>query len=139
MITSLSELFYRFRRFISLVQMKKVISISYGSSTSNQKPWRQVRLDLIFTVRDTYIYFNKVSAKYFFPDFKVFKVSFSIFGCFSRFFCKIFACFQGSSKNFHQISTYKFRNFSTNFNIGRFLDTKMGDLSRFDTCINANK
>ena len=34
MITSLSELYFRFRRFIMLVQMKKVISMNYGSSTS---------------------------------------------------------------------------------------------------------
>ena len=33
-ITSLSELYLRFRRFILLVQMKKVISMNYGSSTS---------------------------------------------------------------------------------------------------------
>ena len=38
-ITSLSELYFRFRRFILLVQMKKVISINYGSSTSCWKPW----------------------------------------------------------------------------------------------------
>ena len=29
--TSLSELYFRFRRFILLVKMKKVISMSYGS------------------------------------------------------------------------------------------------------------
>ena len=34
-ITSLSELCFRFRRFIMLVQTKKVISMSYGSSTSS--------------------------------------------------------------------------------------------------------
>ena len=34
MITSLSELYSRFRRFILLVQTKKVISMDYGSSTS---------------------------------------------------------------------------------------------------------
>ena len=33
-ITSLSELYFRFRRFILLVQTKKVISMDYGSSTS---------------------------------------------------------------------------------------------------------
>ena len=31
---SLSELYFRFRRFILVVQTKKVISIDYGSSTS---------------------------------------------------------------------------------------------------------
>ena len=34
-ITSLSELYFRFRRFIFLVQRKKVISMDYGSSTSS--------------------------------------------------------------------------------------------------------
>ena len=34
-ITSLSELYFRFRRFILLVQTKKVISINYSSSTSS--------------------------------------------------------------------------------------------------------
>ena len=33
-ITSLSELWFRFRRFILLVQTKKVISMNYDSSTS---------------------------------------------------------------------------------------------------------
>ena len=33
-ITSLSELYFRFRRFILLVQTKKVISMNYGSSAS---------------------------------------------------------------------------------------------------------
>ena len=34
MITSLSELYFRFRRIILLVQTKKVISMNYGSMTS---------------------------------------------------------------------------------------------------------
>ena len=40
MITSLSEFYFRFRRFILLVQMKKMIYnyMSYGSSTSCWKP-----------------------------------------------------------------------------------------------------
>ena len=33
-ITNLSELYFRFRRFILLVQTKKVIPMNYGSSTS---------------------------------------------------------------------------------------------------------
>ena len=37
---SLSELYFIFRRFILLVQTKKVISMNYGSSTSSWKPWR---------------------------------------------------------------------------------------------------
>ena len=34
-ITSLSEFYFRFRRFILLLQPKKVISVIYGSSTSS--------------------------------------------------------------------------------------------------------
>ena len=34
-ITSLSELYFRCKRFILLVQTKKVISMNYGSSTSS--------------------------------------------------------------------------------------------------------
>ena len=51
MITSLSELYFRFRILILLVQTK-MISMSYCSSTSTWKPRRWVRLDLIFTIRD---------------------------------------------------------------------------------------
>ena len=58
MIISLSELYFRFRRFILLVQTKKVISMNYGSSTSSWKPWRWMRLDLIFSMRDIYINSN---------------------------------------------------------------------------------
>ena len=54
-ITNLSELYFRFRRFILLVQTKKVISMNYGSSTSSWKPWRWVRLDLILMMRNIYI------------------------------------------------------------------------------------
>ena len=50
-ITSLSELYFRFR-FILLVQTKKVIPMNYGSSTSSWKPWRWVRFDLILTMRE---------------------------------------------------------------------------------------
>ena len=57
-ITSLSELYLRIRRFFSLVQTKKVISMNYGSSTSSWKPWRSVRLDLILMMRDTNINSN---------------------------------------------------------------------------------
>ena len=48
----------RIRRFMLLVQTKNVISMNYGSSTSSWKPWRWVRLDLIFSMRDIYINFN---------------------------------------------------------------------------------
>ena len=58
MITGLSELYLRIRRFFSLVQTKKVISMNYGSSTSSWKPWRWMRLDLIFSMRDIYINSN---------------------------------------------------------------------------------
>ena len=50
-ITSLPELYFRFRRFTLLVQTKKGISISYDSSTRSWKTWRWVRLELIFTMR----------------------------------------------------------------------------------------
>ena len=58
MITSLSGIYFRSRRFILLVKMKKVISMSYGSSISSSKPWRWVRLEMIFSVRDMYINSN---------------------------------------------------------------------------------
>ena len=47
-ITSLSELYFRFRRHNLLVQTERAISMNYGSSTSSRKPWTWVRLDLIF-------------------------------------------------------------------------------------------
>ena len=53
-ITSLPELYFRIRRFILLVQMKNVISMNYDSSRNTWKPWRWVRLDLIFSMRDIY-------------------------------------------------------------------------------------
>ena len=33
-----------------------VISMSYGSSTNSWKPWRSVKLDLLFTMRDRSIH-----------------------------------------------------------------------------------
>ena len=54
MITSLSEHYFS-SRFILLVQMKKVISLSYDSNWSSWKPWRWVRLDLIFSMIYTLI------------------------------------------------------------------------------------
>ena len=57
-ITSLSELYFRIRRFILLVQTKKVISMNYGSSASSWKPWRRVRLYLRLLMRDIYISSN---------------------------------------------------------------------------------
>ena len=58
MITNLSELCFRFRRFIFLMQTKKVISMNYSSSASSWKPLEWVRLDLIFCMRDIYIISN---------------------------------------------------------------------------------
>ena len=58
MISSLSELYFRFRRFILLVQTKKVIPLNYGSSTNSWKPWRWERFDLILTMRNIYINSN---------------------------------------------------------------------------------
>ena len=57
-ITSLSELYFRFRRFILLLQKKKAISMNYDSSTSSWKPRRWTRLDLILSMRDIYINSN---------------------------------------------------------------------------------
>ena len=57
-ITSQSELYFRIRRFILLVQMRKVFSMNYGSSTSSWKPWRWVRRNLLFSMRDIYISSN---------------------------------------------------------------------------------
>ena len=51
---SLAELCVRIRRFILLVQKKKVIFMNYGS----WKPWRWVMLDLILLMRDIYINSN---------------------------------------------------------------------------------
>ena len=56
LITSLSELYFRFKRFILLVQTKKEISMNNGSITSSWKSWWWVRFDLILTMRDIYIY-----------------------------------------------------------------------------------
>ena len=58
MITSLSELYFRFRRYILLVQTNKVTSMNYGSSTRSWKPWRWVRLELILSIKNTYITSN---------------------------------------------------------------------------------
>ena len=58
MITGLSELYLRFRKFILLVQSKKVISMNNDSSTSSYKPWRWVRLDLILLMRNININSN---------------------------------------------------------------------------------
>ena len=55
-LLSLSECYFRFKRFILLVQTKRVISMNYDRSTSSWKPWRRVRIQLIFTMR--YIYIN---------------------------------------------------------------------------------
>ena len=46
MISCLYELYLRFRKFILLIETNIVISMNYGSNTSNLKPWRWVRLDL---------------------------------------------------------------------------------------------
>ena len=45
MITSLSELHFRLRRFILLLQTKERVSVSYGSRTSSWKSWKWVRLN----------------------------------------------------------------------------------------------
>ena len=58
MITSLAELYFRFRKFILLLLTKKVISMNYGSSLSSWKPWRWVRLDFILLMRHIHINLN---------------------------------------------------------------------------------
>ena len=58
LITSLSELYCRFWRFIVLVQAKKEISMNYGSSTCCWNPWRWVKFDLILMMSDIYINSN---------------------------------------------------------------------------------
>ena len=57
-IISLPELYFRFRKFILLLETKKVIPMNYDSSTSCWKPWRWLRFDLILTMRDIYINSN---------------------------------------------------------------------------------
>ena len=42
--------------------LKKVISMNYSSSTSSWKPWRWVRLDLIFTMKGAYIYISNLTS-----------------------------------------------------------------------------
>ena len=54
-IIILSQLSFRFAKFILLVQKKKLIYMNHGRST---KPERRVRLDLIPTMRDIYINSN---------------------------------------------------------------------------------
>ena len=39
-------------------KQKKIISMNYGSSRSNWKPWRWLRFDLIFSMRLIYINYN---------------------------------------------------------------------------------
>ena len=57
-IISLSEVQVRCRRFVLLVETKKVISMSHGSNTGSWKTWRWVRLELIFVMTDKYINYN---------------------------------------------------------------------------------
>ena len=57
-ITSLSELYFRLRTFILMVPTKKVIYMSYDSNTNSYKPWRWVRFDLKFRMKNIYINSN---------------------------------------------------------------------------------
>ena len=54
-ITSLSEFYFRSRRFILLVQTKKVIPMNYKSHRSRWKPLKWVGFDLILMMRNIYI------------------------------------------------------------------------------------
>ena len=58
MIASLPELYFRLRWFILLEQMKIVISMKFGSSTSSWKSWRWMTLHSIFILRDIYFSSN---------------------------------------------------------------------------------
>ena len=49
---------FRVRRFILLIQAKKMISMSYGHSTGIWKQWRWVKFAVIFVMRNTYINSN---------------------------------------------------------------------------------
>ena len=60
-ITSLSELSFKFRKINLLVQIKKVISMRYGSTTSSWKTWTWLTLGLIFTMSDIFINSNQAS------------------------------------------------------------------------------
>ena len=53
-IINLSELYFRFRRFILFVKTKKMISMNYHS----WKPRRWVKFDLMLTIKDIYINTN---------------------------------------------------------------------------------
>ena len=57
MITSLSGLNFRSKRFILLIQ-RKVNSMNYGSSTNSWEPWRRVRFVVVLSMRDIYINYN---------------------------------------------------------------------------------
>ena len=58
MITSLSKIHFKYKIFIlfSQAQRKEMLSMSYGSSTNSWKSWGWTRLDLIFIMRNIYIY-----------------------------------------------------------------------------------
>ena len=58
MITGLSDFSFRFWRFTLLLQMKKGVSMNCSSHTSSWKSWRLVWLDLILSMRHTYINSN---------------------------------------------------------------------------------
>ena len=51
-ITDLSEFHVRCRKSVLLIHTKKVVSMSYCNKTIYWKPWRWMKLDLIFTMRD---------------------------------------------------------------------------------------
>ena len=55
---NLSKLYFRFKRFILLVQSRKLIFMSYEGSINSWKPWIWVKLDFIFKMRDIYINCN---------------------------------------------------------------------------------
>ena len=62
---NLPEFHVRRKRFILLVQMKELISMGFGSGTSNWKPLKWMRPNQIFNMRGIYINFNLGSLKKF--------------------------------------------------------------------------
>ena len=66
--TSLSEHYFRFRRFILLVQTKTVVSINMAVTQAAENQGRLVRLDLIFMMRDNTSTSSKKTLWHLFMD-----------------------------------------------------------------------
>ena len=57
-ICKITNTSFKFTRFTLLAQSKKLISMRYGCNMRSSKPWRWVKLNLTFTMRDIYISSN---------------------------------------------------------------------------------